>query len=838
MTMVIVVRKYTVTFVLYFGCIVSCYPVFGQDAPEILDLQLFNATLGSDVNVTCSIMPIEGSVEWLFNNEPIQISERIRQHAEEKLLQEKDLDGNPRKYKAYNLTVANATSTDDGNYTCKLTLGEAKVEKTIIIDLSFAGRLVNKTIGPIKENVTNQANITMHCIFEVYKTREVRWWKKGKDDDIIELGIKPAKPLNLRQIRSDYDLHIRSPEDNGTYICEVWDPVNSTNVTGGIDVIIYAAPQVVVDTVIPISASQLFLNWTIKSYNADITGYYLMYRRLPSTNFNQYTQEKIGVKNISFVMEGLEKSTQYQLRLEVATTYGRSKPHTYESTVTTLDKDPIFVPNISINGFSATSVTIGWAAPPKDIEELIHYYLLEARKMNEVAPRRAYHSRDNRNLPYMFDNLEPHSTYVFRVSLLHLNESPIRFANGSGTLSHETSHASNSILHVPYLSVRFEELQPNTNYTIRLSAMTRTRRRGDEEVRHCTTAPAPPDTPPRPRWRKLFADDKYVFPVDLPRITERNGHICCYRIYMVRLRPHPDWSNLPPPRDMSVVDYEEAHGVQPVLGAYITDVFSNDRFPPDTELIMGDGRSYFDKDDPGLNWESCRRCLKKPRRSYDIPPPPPPKPPTTTMQTTTRDEFFEDEIDTTMEPDEEKRERRSYMDIERDYMKNPMMMDNKLVEIEVKEDLQVKDGLLDPAANYTLYVELIPGSEQDEPLFSDYVNALMPAASPVAPPPTTPLEIALLATCTVAGLIVVGMGTLCVLQARRSRKHHHHHLEMSPLEAAFRYVVGHIGGRQQLMSAVPPDMPPISKEDLAAAYAERQADSDYGFQKEFEVNPY
>lgn len=35
-----------------------------------------------------------------------------------------------------------------------------------------------------------------------------------------------------------------------------------------------------------------------------------------------------------------------------------------------------------------------------------------------------------------------------------------------------------------------------------------------------------------------------------------------------------------------------------------------------------------------------------------------------------------------------------------------MMMD-KQVEIEVKEDLQVRDGLLDPSANYTLFIELI-----------------------------------------------------------------------------------------------------------------------------------
>lgn len=259
----------------------------------------------------------------------------------------------------------------------------------------------------------------MTCVvISVYKPSEVRWWKQGKDDDIIDIATKPAKRVDLKHIQSEYDLHIKSSEDNGTYVCEVWDSVTSTNITGEIDIIVFALPQVVIDTVIPISASQLYLNWTVRSYNSPIKSYSLMYRRLPSNDFNLYTREKIGVKNTSFVMEGLENATNYQLKLEVATTYGPSKPHIYESTVKTLDEDPIFVPNISINGFSATSVTIGWAPPPEKIAELIHYYLLEARKMDEMAPRRAYHSRDSRNLPYMFDNLEPHSTYVFRVSLL------------------------------------------------------------------------------------------------------------------------------------------------------------------------------------------------------------------------------------------------------------------------------------------------------------------------------------------------------------------------------------------------------------------------------------
>ena len=47
---------------------------------------------------------------------------------------------------------------------------------------------------------------------------------------------------------------------------------------------------------------------------------------------------------------------------------------------------------------------------------------------------------------------------------------------------------------------------------------------------------------------------------------------------MVRLLPNTDWRNLPQPKDISIINYEDAHGVQPMLGAYITDVFSKYAF--------------------------------------------------------------------------------------------------------------------------------------------------------------------------------------------------------------------------------------------------------------------
>lgn len=44
---------------------------------------------------------------------------------------------------------------------------------------------------------------------------------------------------------------------------------------------------------------------------------------------------------------------------------------------------------------------------------------------------------------------------------------------------------------------------------------------------------------------------------------------------MVRMLPHTDWKNLPPPKDISIIDYEDAHQPnEPLLGAYVVDVFS------------------------------------------------------------------------------------------------------------------------------------------------------------------------------------------------------------------------------------------------------------------------
>ena len=246
------------------------------------------------------------------------------------------------------------------------------------------------------------------------------------DDNVRNLtgeNCSNMQILDSRRILSTCVVGIHGSEDNGTYICELDDHVSGNKISGTIDILVMAKPQVEINNVIPINTTQVYINWTVQAFNSPIKRYYLLFRNQNKTDggFIHYrVPPTIDPANTSFVLGGLEKSTKYTFKMQVVTDYGESERERSSSTfadVMTLAEEPIFVPNISINGFSATSVTIGWVPPPADIAGLIHYYLLEARKKDSgTTILKACHERNDKNLPYMFEHLEPHSTYVFKVS--------------------------------------------------------------------------------------------------------------------------------------------------------------------------------------------------------------------------------------------------------------------------------------------------------------------------------------------------------------------------------------------------------------------------------------
>ena len=74
-------------------------------------------------------------------------------------------------------------------------------------------------------------------------------------------------------------------------------------------------------------------------------------------------------------------------------------------------------------------------------------------------------------------------------------------------------------------------------------------------------------------WTKIEEQGRWLFQLHIPRVSERNGPICCYRIYLVRMEDQQKIAELPSPEDLSIVSYQEAHRT-PKGGAYVAEMFT------------------------------------------------------------------------------------------------------------------------------------------------------------------------------------------------------------------------------------------------------------------------
>lgn len=159
------------------------------------------------------------------------------------------------------------------------------------------------------------------------------------------------------------------------------------------------------------------------------------------------------------------------------------------------------------------------------------------------------------------------------------------FINDQGILEHTTWGPKITSVSENTLSARFYNVSANTNYTVRVSAVTRTKKNGGLADMHCTMPPTIPDKQrlSRVTWRKMEEEGRWMFKLLMPRVSERNGPICCYRIYLVRMESQQKLAELPVPSDLSIVSYHEAHRT-PKGGAYVAEMFT--RYYRDTYLNL------------------------------------------------------------------------------------------------------------------------------------------------------------------------------------------------------------------------------------------------------------
>lgn len=170
-----------------------------------------------------------------------------------------------------------------------------------------------------------------------------------------------------------------------------------------------------------ISPSTIQASWDPPTQaNGPLLGYRLLWTETPSGK-----EQSVEVNGQSYTMEGLNKFTEYTVRVMALNRYGPGVA-TETLRITTLSDVPSAPPqNISLEVVLSRSIKVSWQAPPPNTQNgFITGYKIRQRKTGRRGDQEAI---EPNNFWYLFTGLEKGSQYSFQVAAMT--------ANGTGTAS-------------------------------------------------------------------------------------------------------------------------------------------------------------------------------------------------------------------------------------------------------------------------------------------------------------------------------------------------------------------------------------------------------------------
>jgi len=781
--------------------------------------------LGDEVSFDCAVESAdvtEVSIWWQKDEANLTITEE----AKYSLKVDKTSEG----VVSSQLTVKDIGWEDEGGYICRARDGEeGRIEKNKA-SIAVQAKPVNvgreDGVGDIGESME------LSCQFEGKPLPEVTWLRHGTEikEDLQKYEITMSTIAD-NQVKSLLKILDLTQMDNATYLCHGKNAHHSATaiVTG----LVYDSPSVEIDKIVAVSQHKLFINWTVEGWNLPITGYILSFREAGS-NAWKMNMVQVHQGSTSYLLGNLTESTEYGVKMRARNRHGIGEYDQYHEVVSTLSFDPVFIPEASIKGITSNSISVGWTDPQEMMLPYIHFYKVSKYLGEQVSE--VVHA--NPNPIHLFGNLTPATSYKFTVSacnqysgecsaasavipgttydgladapagvnihcrsdnisMVHwvdVKWSPPEETNGniefynvelSGSARYNDDRRKANVITVDsklqtadsdQRQTRFDFLEANTNYSVQVCAVTRSEECGVWRSATCIMAPTPPTgIKDLFSWhsvkKHLQGEKRNIFKLMVPRLSERNGGICCIKVIVVRLSAGQEAKDLPSQQDISITDYMTAHETE-ATGAYVAEIITT--IYTGREIEIGDGVSI-----GAIGVTRCPDC-----------------------SLFGRDKRF------TSPPGASK----------------------------------VHDGFLDDSRNYTVFVEVV--MEGGVIGRSEYLNPIRPGMEQVRifPSQNTVLVSVL---GILAGLLLVALILLVVLYLLRRYSKQvaaQQGVEMD-LKHTFRHFCSTIKGRghsqflltQDALSQ--PDLPPIDKTGMVAAYLERHKDSDYGFQSEFESLP-
>lgn len=137
----------------------------------------------------------------------------------------------------------------------------------------------------------------------------------------------------------------------------------------------------------------------------------------------------------------------------------------------------------------------------------------------------------------------------------------------------------------------FAFLKPNTNYTARVCAVTRRRECGKPAMVSCKMPSMPPNLNHMSRfqWDNGQRNGREVFRLKTPRLSERDGAICCFRVIVVRMRKGSDLNEINDRNNLKIHTYRKAHETSDSWGAYVAEILGPNTLGED--VFVGDGQN-------------------------------------------------------------------------------------------------------------------------------------------------------------------------------------------------------------------------------------------------------
>ncbi|XP_068191421.1 netrin receptor DCC [Antennarius striatus] len=170
-----------------------------------------------------------------------------------------------------------------------------------------------------------------------------------------------------------------------------------------------------------LSATSAQVTWAPPTQpNGPVLGYRLLWTESPSGK-----EQSVEVNGLNYKMDGLNKFTEYTVRVLAINRYGPGTPSEAISITTHSDVPSASPQNITLEVVLSRSIKVSWQPPPRSAQNgIITAYKIKYRKTGRRGDQEAI---EPNNFWYLFTGLEKGSQYSFQVAAMT--------ANGTGPAS-------------------------------------------------------------------------------------------------------------------------------------------------------------------------------------------------------------------------------------------------------------------------------------------------------------------------------------------------------------------------------------------------------------------